>query len=699
MANYPASLDTSSNLPTTFVDATAQAVVHAAVHDLEDGAIAAVEAKLGVGASLPTTIGQVLTVTGVGSTAYQTAAGAPIIQDEGSGLGNAGTLNFIGAGVVATVTGGVATITVAGGSSTATVPFKSMFGPMNLLLLPTAEQLTLNAIAGLYDQTTTIAALPEASAIGVSLAAQLTGLVNGQTVRLTPAIYRETQPTISALNVKIIANYDVSIRGSNVFVAWSTAPAPNASNGIVSTVLAVPAFTVETDNGQFPGGVRTVQSGPEQVFVDGIMYNRMAAGTVLTAGQWCFVNDSTDRRPIVYLAGGAAGHKIEVTVRQGWVNTQGTGLTVDGVDFRHSASYANTTGGIENHSFANLIVQNCSLGFAHGMASAWGGSSGGKALNNVFHNNGTIGIDTNNETGFVCAGNLFFNNGGTNRRFGGALDGDGYDRTWGSGGIKCVGAKNVITGNFAWNNGFSCYWYDEHSSVGGITNNMAWDSGGFFIHYEISSYYSIHGNVLFQTNSSRYYSDTGLIGIHISTSRDGDIGPDPRQGQLPNVIMRLPIGIKVQWNEARAAADGAMPASWKVAGQETVRNEVHNNVIISRIGGSIRDEPLHFTDDSSGSRIALVGNGNAAYENAYGFTNYTESGTGTVAWSDNFEWFCSKTGLPSQDGSGYWLNLANLNASQFGKGPDRYGVDRPSRQLSWGEVVDYLDRYALPMGN
>lgn len=46
---------------------------------------------------------------------YDTPGGAPTIEDEGTALGPAGTLNFTGAGVTATETGGVATITIPGG--------------------------------------------------------------------------------------------------------------------------------------------------------------------------------------------------------------------------------------------------------------------------------------------------------------------------------------------------------------------------------------------------------------------------------------------------------------------------------------------------------------------------------------------------------------------------------------------------------
>jgi hypothetical protein len=73
MTNYPTSLDTVSNLPTSYVptnDFTATAA------NTMDSAILALETKVGIGSTTPTTAGQVLTTTGAGASAWQSPAAA-----------------------------------------------------------------------------------------------------------------------------------------------------------------------------------------------------------------------------------------------------------------------------------------------------------------------------------------------------------------------------------------------------------------------------------------------------------------------------------------------------------------------------------------------------------------------------------------------------------------------------------------------
>lgn len=72
--NFPTSLDTTTNLPTTIADATAQATNHPAYHNTEDGALIAIETKMGIGASTPTN-GLVLTGGVTPGTSAWTAAG------------------------------------------------------------------------------------------------------------------------------------------------------------------------------------------------------------------------------------------------------------------------------------------------------------------------------------------------------------------------------------------------------------------------------------------------------------------------------------------------------------------------------------------------------------------------------------------------------------------------------------------------
>lgn len=67
--NFPTSLDTISSLPNPGSGDITTAPSHASQHDVENDAIRAIEAKIGVGASTPTA-NKVLRATGTGTTAY-----------------------------------------------------------------------------------------------------------------------------------------------------------------------------------------------------------------------------------------------------------------------------------------------------------------------------------------------------------------------------------------------------------------------------------------------------------------------------------------------------------------------------------------------------------------------------------------------------------------------------------------------------
>lgn len=560
-----------------------------------------------------------------------------------AGLGATGLVPpaQLGAGTASSVTAlhgdGVYRVPAGGGSSStgwqSGVGFKAMFGALDREFIPNAAKLTEAAIAGTFDQSPTVAGLSEAA---TSLATQFTGVASGQTVTLLPGIYREAI-TVPVTNVTVRASGDVSWRGSDVWGAsvWATAPAPNAAAGIISDVShLVPAFTVETDIGQFTGGVRTIQASPEQVFVDGVMYNRKADNAALGLGEWCLNNSTAgagQRRVIIYMAGGiggVSGHKIEVTTRQTWIATSSNGVTVDGIDFRHCASLANTAAGFQSNSKNDIVMQNCMVSYCHGLGSSWGSASGGRCTNTVFANNGTIGIDTNSEVPFVGQGCVFFNNGGTNRRYGGGLDGDGYDYHWGSGGIKIVGDSGVITGCFAFNNGFAAYWHDVYCRYGAVTNNVGWDNRGIGIHYEASGHGEIGGNRVFQTNSSQFITATDGVGIYMDTSRVTNVHD--------NLVMRYSFLYKNSWDRLR------LPNTPKVLGTgvasvgngTSVTYTMTNTLVVGQaviVTGS--SQSSHNSPQAQATPMGTTGEGmNVAARTGTTFTiNTPVSGSGTGA--------------------------------------------------------------------
>jgi hypothetical protein len=76
--NFPSTVDTTTTLPTWDGTGTLaapggsnSALTHSGTHTNGDDAVRAVEAKVGQGASTPTNIGDVLTVTAAGASAWQ----------------------------------------------------------------------------------------------------------------------------------------------------------------------------------------------------------------------------------------------------------------------------------------------------------------------------------------------------------------------------------------------------------------------------------------------------------------------------------------------------------------------------------------------------------------------------------------------------------------------------------------------------
>jgi len=73
-------------------------------------------------ASAGTNTTQIATTAFVTTAVSGVSGGSPAIRDEGTPLGNAGTFNFIGSGVTASVSGGVATISIPGGGGGSSIP-------------------------------------------------------------------------------------------------------------------------------------------------------------------------------------------------------------------------------------------------------------------------------------------------------------------------------------------------------------------------------------------------------------------------------------------------------------------------------------------------------------------------------------------------------------------------------------------------
>jgi hypothetical protein len=90
--NFPTSLDTTTNLPTTIADSTTMATNHPNYHNTEDGALIAVETKLGIGSSTATN-GAILTGTATpGTTAWTTGTAGTALHRGSTGFVASGSV-------------------------------------------------------------------------------------------------------------------------------------------------------------------------------------------------------------------------------------------------------------------------------------------------------------------------------------------------------------------------------------------------------------------------------------------------------------------------------------------------------------------------------------------------------------------------------------------------------------------------------
>lgn len=633
---YPDAPDTSATLPSGHVDNTEGDFLFAAEFNNHAIVLRALETRVGTGQSAPAP-GTVLTGTGTGAADWlpQTFP-----------------------------------------------PFMAMFGPLDRNAVSRATKLTADAIAGKFDWPASILAQSESP---ITIASQIAGAAPGQHIRLKPGFYPETV-TISVAGLTIEAGADVAwtvmdnwSAGGSAGCTWSAPAAPDAANGIESS-LSVPAWSTEADVGQFiSGNGATVTNQVDQVLVDHVFFNRVADATALGPGQWKYNNSAAgtgNRRVIIYLPGGAGTHKIEVTTRASHMVVAAAGLTLDGIFFYGGASQYNQNPPLQNSSHADMVIQNCMIGKTHGLGLAMGGASGCKVLNTIFDNCGSMGAGTNVATGFVARGCVLFNNGGTQNHFGGALEGSNYALGPGIGGIKIAATSGgVFDGCFAWNNGGPAYWHDVLCDAGVVSECWEWDGRGTPIQYEVSWNGTIKGNrVLLATASTRFPGQTSGVGIFVSSSREVDVGPD-------NLVIDFPVGIGFRWDAARTDLP---PGGTNNAGSGLSRrnHNFFNRVIARKRGDGSTDSPVQWVDGNAGADISDASN--TGWGNVYGLTNGVDDVTG-MTWADDYWWYSDLLGQPGQDASGFYFNITEWAASRWESGVAPDGNTYKARMMTAAE--------------
>jgi hypothetical protein len=209
--NFPGSIDDSTSLPNPSASNATNSPSHAGLHDNENDAIKAIEAKVGTGASTPVA-GQVLTATGTGTSAWQAATGA-----------------------VSSVAGRTGIVVLAEGDIT------------NLV----TDLSTINTNTGTNTTAITGKAAKGANNDITSLTA-LTGITESQVTNLTTDLAAKQATLVSATNIKtvngttLLGSGDLVISSGTGTVTTASVVSANGLAGTVATPTTTPAITLST---------------------------------------------------------------------------------------------------------------------------------------------------------------------------------------------------------------------------------------------------------------------------------------------------------------------------------------------------------------------------------------------------------------------------------------------------------------------
>lgn len=225
---------------------------------------------------------------------------------------------------------------------------------------------------------------------------------------------------------------------------------------------------------------------PEDLFFDGVLYQRVNAYTSVVSGTW-YLNYADGN---VYLADNPAGHTIEIsTTRFAIGGGNITSVVVNGFVIEYYGCPANN-GAIEGIDYYhettipayNWLIENNEIRYNHG-AGVWLGNQM-TVTGNYLHHNGEYGVAGTGNNVTVSSNEIAFNN---------AV---GYLYAWG-GGTKFSQIVNLsVTNNYSHDNNGPGLWSDIESSNVDIGFNTLSNNRVAGIFHEIGYSAQIHDNTI-----------------------------------------------------------------------------------------------------------------------------------------------------------------------------------------------------------
>ena len=253
--------------------------------------------------------------------------------------------------------------------------------------------------------------------------------------------------------------------------------------GIWQSEKTLPEFPQTAEVECMPGTQRCLW--PEQVFFDGEPLRQVAE----SPGTGEFAVD-TERR--ILLENDPQGHRVEVTVRRYWILGKSEDVTIQGFTMRHAAN-GGRSGAIMNRmrrladAYANWTVQDNVLSDAHGAVVSLTGATHLEILDNDISRGGQLGIKSTGRAEVIRGNRIHHNN--TER----------FSWRWEAGGLKTSQAEDVIVdSNEFYQNEGNAVWFDVDCYNNTITDNRIHHNARHGIHYEISEFGKVFGNVLWE---------------------------------------------------------------------------------------------------------------------------------------------------------------------------------------------------------
>ena len=339
---------------------------------------------------------------------------------------------------------------------------------------------------------TVVAISPSPATAGGDCPSSIQAMVDrakaGSRLELPACIVRET--VVIDKPITLVGTPGAEIRGSDPWSEWTAKGAQWLS------ALRVPPLDEE---GQCRPSVDC--RSPEQVFVDDVAQRRVAADP--GAGQFSL----TPSRHVL-LGSDPSGHLVEVSTRSTWMDVRATGVTIDGLTFRHAANAPQSEhGAVLVSEVDRFSLLRSHLFEAHGALLGIAGGRGHRIEDSELASAGQEGFAVTRVVDTVIARNQIHDNNTA-----------GFDPFWEAGAGKATRVRGLtVEDNTVSDNAGPGLWCDIDCRDVTLSGNRADHNEQSGIFYEISTDTRIADNVLFENGWGR--PDWGWgAGILVSSS-------------------------------------------------------------------------------------------------------------------------------------------------------------------------------------